>query len=88
MPSRKGYDTGPGPSQCFSARLHRSNYMQLLGGENGLLVRRKVSQRSHARAQTQVSEMLLWSFLVTSLSNHALQSVTTVPSIGGLLPLL
>ena len=29
------------------------NYMQLLGGENGLLVRRKVSKRSHARSQAQ-----------------------------------
>ena len=48
------------------------NYMQLLGGENGLLVRRKVSKRSHARSQAQESEMHMWAFLVTTLMNHAL----------------
>ena len=48
------------------------NYMQLLGGENGLLVRRKVSKRSHARTQAQESEMHMWAFLVTTLMNHAL----------------
>ena len=48
------------------------HYMQLLGGENGLLVRRKVSKRSHARSQAQESEMHMWAFLVTTLMNHAL----------------
>ena len=48
------------------------NYMQLLGGENGLLVRRKVSKRSHARSQAQESEMHMWAFLVTTVMNHAL----------------
>ena len=58
-----------------SVSVHDStvrNYMQLLGGENGLLVRRKVSQRSHARAQAQVSEMHLWSHIAATLYHHAL----------------
>ena len=46
--------------------------MQLLGGENGLLVRRKVSKRSFARSQAQESEMHMWAFLATTLMNHAL----------------
>ena len=59
------------PASVSVSDITVRNYMQLLGGENGLLVRRNVSQRSYARAQAQCSEMHLWSFLVTTLSNHA-----------------
>ena len=60
------------PASVSVSDLTVKHYMQLLGGENGLLVRRNLSKRSFARSQAQESEMHMWAFLVTTVMNHAL----------------